>query len=318
MARLFKSLGWRAFTLIELLVVIAIIAILIGLLLPAVQKVREAAGRIQSANNLKQLGIATHAYHDAKGFMPPYYGNDSKSGGYTENMADGTAHFHLMPFMEEDNLFKASKGPYQYGYVYDWGGGWVDTYVWDTGVNAYQASKVKARIKTFIAPLDYSLRGNEDAPVSYLPSDQMSTYYNFNKVTDGLSQTMFWAEGLGNCGKDSTGTGSNGFRGGWNMSSGIWYYDFSGGGGGSATQPYFSYWGYQSWDWTNWTYTFTVLQDKPRVLDCIPYVPQTLSRGILQVGLGDGSVKVVKASVSTSTFQAAGTFNSSDTLGSDW
>ncbi len=105
----FKRYRPGAFTLIELIVVISIIAVLIALLLPAIQKVRAAAARVKSLNNLKQMSLACHNYHDANATLPPAQGARRLGVGVI-----GPVHFHILDFIEQGNVLKNAESPQGY------------------------------------------------------------------------------------------------------------------------------------------------------------------------------------------------------------
>jgi prepilin-type N-terminal cleavage/methylation domain-containing protein/prepilin-type processing-associated H-X9-DG protein len=133
----------RAFTLIELLVVIAIIAILIGLLLPAVQKVREAAARMSCQNNLKQFGLAQHTFNDTRNKLPPggWAGRNAQNqwnGDWNDDR--GTWLVYSLPYIEQDALYKIVPN--------------IESTYNGAGIMRGNATALAARVKTFRCPSD--------------------------------------------------------------------------------------------------------------------------------------------------------------------
>jgi prepilin-type N-terminal cleavage/methylation domain-containing protein len=301
----------RAFTLIELLVVIAIIAILIGLLLPAVQKVREAAARMSSQNNLKQLGIAAHSANDTVGHMPvawnawwmhaPQRGGAWINGAYRgpwandTTMGDVTAFYHLLPYIEQDAMYKPGRGEQLFS-------------------NAGGQNVWTIRLKVFRAPSDPSSAEFRNIQYSWLLGNAMTPWaassyaanyqvlgrrggnpyapaewdrpLSVQGIQDGSSNTVLFAEKRMLCGT----VANLALHGGWNLPYG----------------PYFA------------AASQAPPMVQPTEAACQWNRPTAFSAGGCQVGMGDGSVRNVSPSVPQATWWLACDPADGQVLPSNW
>ncbi len=190
-----------AFTLIELLIVLAIIAILIGLLLPAVQKVRESAARGQCMNNLKQMGLALHNYHDVQqGFPPGYLATLPYVDGATDTAPGWSWATFILPHLEQENLYRQFRldQPVQNSPAI---ATWVKAYLCPSDLYSLQAFSVLDGFGNPICratPTSYAACCGSDASDTTAPTGLGVLYRNsrtrITDITDGTSQTILVGE----------------------------------------------------------------------------------------------------------------------------
>lgn len=281
-------------TLVELLVVIAIFAILIGLLLPAVQKVRGAANRLRSMNNIKQITLAVHNYAGAhRDGLPDTVGYNAVG-----HVQDRSLFIAFLPYLEQGQLFQAYKKEFGEGQ-------WGDQFV----------------IPVYLSPADPTLSTITDKGeglCSYAANAALfETNASLGRVSDGLSNTVAFAEHYtNNCGGSVYSWAYSDTPFYWPQPNPLGfvvkrratfadraYGDVVPVGGGPAARA---------------SVPGLTFQVSPPVGACDPRIPQTPHPGGMLTGLADGSVRVLAGSVSEATFWAAVTPRGGDVLGNDW
>jgi prepilin-type N-terminal cleavage/methylation domain-containing protein len=317
MAVFLKFRRGKGFTLIELLVVIAIIAILIGLLVPAVQKVREAAARMQCGNNLKQLGVGMHNFQSTYGVLPPCEGTGpGVTNPYSANYVSpsgttGTTFFYLLPFIEQDNVYKAANG---------------DSMTLPAGATV---------IKIFICPSDPSvqdantyggcgvMKGINIQRDGYASSCYAANVMVFDprgtksiqaQVPDGTSNTVAFVERFKNCSPD----GPHG--GGCTLPA--WAWNTIVNGGDCWSSPTFGAQqagiGQMNCGGAQYSNGGVGFQGGPSAQACNWYVTQGGHTNTMMAGLCDGSVRGVSPGITVNTWNYACNPSDGNTLGPDW